>query len=272
MTTEKRKKYKGNPISGAICISIILHSCILAGLVYAATFTSEPKLLEQDATMDVMMIDVNFLATSSEAEQSEQPPSYPNEEEVTDVEPDVIPEPKPEPIPDPEPEVKSEPEPLADAIPLQQVKPEEIKPKEKKIAPIKKPTSVKKPKKQPSPTKKTNKPITKAPLEGNAAITAAPVAAKGSSLSNGAKALNRTQPAYPDRARAMGIEGKVIVRFDINSQGYVDNIRIISESPKNMFSREVKRAMRRWRYESNKPTSDKEITILFKLTGGAIIT
>lgn len=274
MTTEKRKKHMGNPISGAICVSIVLHSCILAGLVYAANSISVPKLIEQDAPMNVMMIDIAAFAAPS-TEQSDQPnvqtdvaESLPNEEIETPIEPE--PEPEPEVIP--EPEITPEPEiiPEPEAIPLKQLKPEEIKPKEKKPDPIKKPKP--KPKRQQELPKVAKKQMGNQPISGDAAVTSAPVANKGVSLDTGAKAINKAKPLYPPRARAMGIEGKIIVKYDIDADGRVINIQIVSESPKNMFNSEVKRAMKRWRFEANKPTYNQKVTISFKLNNGAVIT
>lgn len=263
MTTEKRKKYTGNPISGAICVSIVLHSCILAGLVYAANLTSVPKLLDQDAPMNVMMIDMaSFAAPSSEQPivQTDVPESEANKE----IEPLVEPEPEPEITP--KPEIIPEPE----AIPLKQLKPEENKPKEKKTDPIKK--SKPKPKRQKELPKVAKKQMENQPISGDAAVTSAPVANKGESLDTGARAINKAKPLYPPRARAMGIEGKIIVKYDIDADGRVVNIQIVSESPKNMFNSEVKRAMKRWRFETNKPTYNQKVTISFKLNNGAVLT
>lgn len=272
MTTEKRKKYTAHPISGALCVSIVLHSCILAGLVYAANLTSVPKLIEQDAPMNVMMIDMAAFAAPS-TEQSDQPnvqTDVPESKPDEQIEPPVEPEPEPEVIP--EPEIPPEPEiiPEPEAIPLKQVKPEEIKPKEKKPEPIKKPKP--KPKRSQDIPKVAKKQMGNQPISGDAAVTSAPVANKGSSLDTGARAINKSKPLYPPRARAMGIEGKIIVKYDIDADGRVVNIQIVSETPKNMFNSEVKRAMKRWRFETNKPTYNQKVTISFKLNNGAIIT
>jgi len=91
------------------------------------------------------------------------------------------------------------------------------------------------------------------------------------SASTGPKALAVTKPGYPPRALALRIEGRVRVKFDVDSDGRVDNIQILSAQPSNMFERTVKQAMKNWRYEKEKPGQGLTMNIVFKINGGASI-
>ncbi|URJ24277.1 TonB family protein [Candidatus Blochmanniella camponoti] len=74
--------------------------------------------------------------------------------------------------------------------------------------------------------------------------------------------INRVYPEYPNRAKILNIEGKIIVQYDVNTRGKVDNICILSAVPPGIFEESIRSAMRRWVYESNKP--EKKMIITFK--------
>lgn len=208
-------------------LSVCIHGAVVAGLLY----TSVHQVIELPAP--AQPISVTMVAPADlEPPQAVQPPP----------EPVVEPEPEPEPIPEPPKEApvvieKPKPKPK----PKRDVKPVESRPASpfENTAPAR-PTSS-------TATAATSKPVT--------------------SVASGPRALSRNQPQYPARAQALRIEGQVKVKFDVTPDGRVDNVQILSAKPANMFEREVKNAMRRWRYEPGKPGSGIVVNILFKING-----
>lgn len=161
------------------------------------------------------------------------------------------------------------------------VEPEPVEPKEAPVV-IHKPKQQPKPKpvKKPEPRKPAEKnteaatPPTENTLNTRTAPQAVPSVPAANSVSvntapQGPKALSRNQPQYPARAFALRIEGKVRVQFDVLPDGSVDNINVLSAQPANMFERDVKQAMRHWRYESGRPGKGLIVNIIFKINGGA---
>ena len=245
-----KKVVKKNNLSLSIAFSVAIHLMMVGGLVYAAMHTEPPKRLDDDGEgMNVMMLDLSEPVTDLVAEPAAEENVLPLVEEQPDIKPE-----------EPEPEVEPkevEPEPLPDVAQEAKIIIEE---------PKKTPPPKPKPKKAPPPAVK-KEPVKPAgnPVSGNTNNTAPSKTGIGSQ-SRG-KPPNRARPSYPNQARMMGIEGRVVVQFDVDSAGKVVNIQIVSETPKNMFAREVRRAMARWRYEPNKPTKNLSTTFVFNLTG-----
>jgi periplasmic protein TonB len=59
----------------------------------------------------------------------------------------------------------------------------------------------------------------------------------------------KVQPSYPIRAAERGIEGYVVVEFDVTELGMTENIRVVFAEPQNMFERSVLQAVQRWKYK-----------------------
>ena len=58
----------------------------------------------------------------------------------------------------------------------------------------------------------------------------------------------RFEPAYPADAAHNGIEGLVVMGFDVDPMGRVANIRVLGARPQGVFESAVRQALRRWRY------------------------
>jgi protein TonB len=60
--------------------------------------------------------------------------------------------------------------------------------------------------------------------------------------------LARVPPMYPMQARRRGIEGWVKVRFIVNEEGKVEDIRILESRPEKIFDEAVIRCVSDWRF------------------------
>lgn len=218
-------------------LSVVIHGSVIAGLLY----TSVHQVIERPAPSQP--IEITMVAPADlEPPQAAQPVVEPVVEPEPEPEPEVMPEPpkeapvvihKPKPKPKPEKKVEQ---------PKRDVKPAETRPA--------------------SPFENTNTaPARTAP--STSAATAKPTVTAPS----GPRALSRGEPSYPARAQALRIEGNVRVKFDVTPDGRVDNVQILSAQPANMFEREVKNALRKWRYEPGKPGTGITMTIQFRLKG-----
>jgi protein TonB len=220
-------------------LSVVLHGAVVAGLLY----TSVHQVIELPAPAQPISI---TMVAPSELE--------PPQPEVVQPPPEPVAEPEPEPIPEPPKEApvvihKPEPKP---------------KPKPKPVKKVEQPKRDVKPV-EPRPTT----PVTNtAPARPAPVANTAPVASTAP-VATGPRALSRNSPQYPSRAHALRIEGKVRVKFDVGPDGSVSNVTVLSAQPANMFEREVKMAMKKWRYESGKPGQGLIVNVVFKLNGGA---
>ncbi len=53
---------------------------------------------------------------------------------------------------------------------------------------------------------------------------------------------------YPEEARAQGVEGRVVVRYDVTADGSVDNAVVAVAEPAGVFDQAALAAVRSWRF------------------------
>lgn len=251
MTTLTMPLPKRTPV--AMILSVALHGAVIAGVLYAS-FHQTIELPKASQPISVTMVTPAVQPEPAIAQPAPQPTPQPEPEPVPEPQPAPEP-PKAEPVPIPKPEPKPKPKPKPRHEPKREQPKREVKPRQD-VKPQANPFS--------HDTAATqSKPAT--------APKSTPSAAPTQSVSSGPKALNISKPSYPPRAAALRVEGRVRVKFDVDSDGRVDNIEILSAEPRNMFERTVKQAMRTWRYQSGKPGSGLTMNIVFKINGGASI-
>jgi len=86
--------------------------------------------------------------------------------------------------------------------------------------------------------------------------------------------IERIEPSFPQEAAIKGIEGYVLLRFNITEDGKAEDIDVVKAEPRNLFEREAKNAVRKWRYKprlvGGVPTKvlGQEVRFDFKLPPG----
>ena len=80
-------------------------------------------------------------------------------------------------------------------------------------------------------------------------------------------------PIYPDIAKEQGLEGFVVVAYDISQEGYVTNLVVVDSEPSGVFDAAALAAVASWRFnprvENGQAVAAKgrRSTVTFKLTG-----
>ena len=85
-------------------------------------------------------------------------------------------------------------------------------------------------------------------------------------------AIFKTEPLYPYRARRLNINGKVDVKFLVNEQGFVSDIKILRSTPPGVFDKSVLTSLSLWKFSPGKVDGRSVstwvvTTIEFKLEG-----
>ena len=75
----------------------------------------------------------------------------------------------------------------------------------------------------------------------------------------------RIEPLYPRKAALRGVEGFVILSFDITPLGTVSGVKILQSSPPQIFNQSAKQALLRWKYKPKtirgKPVKQKGLKV-----------
>ena len=76
---------------------------------------------------------------------------------------------------------------------------------------------------------------------------------------------------YPAAARQQGIEGYVVVRYDVEVEGRVTGAQVVVSQPPGVFDEAALRAVRSWRFNApmvegvQQPARGLQSTLTFKL-------
>jgi periplasmic protein TonB len=60
--------------------------------------------------------------------------------------------------------------------------------------------------------------------------------------------VSGTGPVYPPQARSQGVEGYAVVRYDVDTEGRVGNVRVVASSPQGVFDESARQAVSRWQF------------------------
>lgn len=243
----------------ATIVSIALHGAVIAGLLYASMnrdFQLPPP--QQAINVSLVAPEVQPELAAKSAPATSQPISTPEPTPTPQVEQPPVEQKVDIPV------EKPKPKPVKKVVhkPVQHEKPKPVVHK-----PVEKPVEHKAPPAQDNPFNQQNtQPQTRAQTAPQKSTD------QQKSVSEGKpQRLATVNPAYPARALALHVEGRVRVKFDVDASGAVDNIEIVSAEPRGMFDREVRNAIRRWRYAPGHPAQGQSYNIIFRIDGSSSI-
>ncbi|MCE0491004.1 TonB family protein [Pantoea sp. Mb-10] len=68
---------------------------------------------------------------------------------------------------------------------------------------------------------------------------------------------------YPERAEKLRIDGAVNLIYDIEYDGTVSNIRVLSAEPKYIFDRSVIKQVSQWKFKTGNKREDVSLNVIF---------
>jgi len=84
--------------------------------------------------------------------------------------------------------------------------------------------------------------------------------------------VSATGATYPPEARKAGVEGFVVVRYDVDPEGRVVNARVVEATPPGVFEEAALAAVTRWRFrapgDDSEPVTGLTSRLEFALEGG----
>ena len=85
--------------------------------------------------------------------------------------------------------------------------------------------------------------------------------------------VSATGATYPPQAKEAGVEGYVVVRYDVDPEGRVVNARVVEATPPGVFDEAALAAVTRWRFRAPTEEDAARVTGLtsrleFALEGG----
>jgi protein TonB len=104
---------------------------------------------------------------------------------------------------------------------------------------------------------------------GSERVPQKPVRVRISEMVSVSLIARKVQPVYPDEARRNGVQGKVVMRAEINSSGDVTELAVISGDP--LLVSAALEAVRQWKYKpyllNGQPVDvETQVTVAFQLS------
>ena len=87
------------------------------------------------------------------------------------------------------------------------------------------------------------------------------------------KPIYRVEPQYPEKAVVEKIEGGVVLKFDVDNDGFVKNVEVINGEPAYVFNSVAVAALRQWKYVSTGQHHKNQLVQLdFRLDKNSVYT
>ena len=89
--------------------------------------------------------------------------------------------------------------------------------------------------------------------------------------------LSGKGPSYPEDLRDSGVEGYVVLSYDVNALGEVINVRVVESEPLGVFDSAARETLSSWRFSAKvadglaQPSQKVLSTISFRLSDGPSI-